>query len=239
MFCDFDVSRETSKSQNNVRGERKLEKKSGIALPETLSIDFGKMETIIKKMWGNPAEKVYPLRHYALLLHSWSGRMSLVSQKDRDLLPTKHFLPALAMVPVIKSLPHENILDFGSGGGLPGIPLKIMLPETNFILLESRRRRANFLREVVRKLGLDGIEVVNERWENWKPVVEGVDLIVSRAVGRPEKILRLVGPFLRPYGAMLVNLDRGSAQETKVDAPLLLKSEVSWSGGKTWLGLLG
>ena len=215
------------------------EEKGGIVLPESLGVDFGKMEAIIKNMWGYPEEKVDRLRHYALLLHGWSGRMSLVSQKDRDLLATKHFLPALAMVSLIKSLPHESILDFGSGGGLPGIPLKIMLPEANFILLESRRRRANFLREVVRKLGLDGIEVVNQRWENWKPAIEGVDLIVSRAVGKPEEVYRLVKPFLRPYGAMLVNLARESAREAKAEAPLFLKSEVKWDGGGAWLGLLG
>ena len=215
------------------------EGKGGLVLPMSLDADFSKMEVIIKNMWECTEEKVASLRHYACILHNWSGQMSLVSRKDRDLLPTKHLLPALAMVPLLKSLPHDSILDFGSGGGLPGIPLKIMLPESHFILLESRRRRANFLREVVRKLGLEGVEVVNQRWEDWEPAIEGVDLIVTRAAGNPGEVFRLVKPFLRPYGAMLVNLGRKSEGKSRAEPPLLLTTEVNWDRGGTWLGLLG
>ena len=209
-----------------------------IILPRGLSGDFNKMRGIIKKKWGDSEKRIYLLRSYASLLYGWSGRMNLISPKDRYQLATKHFLPALAMAPVVESLPHEKVLDFGSGGGLPGIPLKIMLPETDFILLESRRRRANFLREVVRKLGLKGVEVVNERLGDWNP--KGVDLIVSRAVGKPEEVFSQVSPYLHRHGGVLVSLSQeGKPERERGKPPFLLKKKVCWDGGETWMGLLG
>lgn len=151
-------------------------------------------------------ESWHQLNEYAELLYFWSGRMNLVSREDRGCLGTKHLLAALMMLPVISVLPVRILLDVGSGGGLPGIPLKIALPKIKIYLLESRRRRVSFLREVVRRLGLKKVEVVNCRLEEWNGPRDSIDLITSRAVARPEKLLTMVRPFLSPHGNVLTSL---------------------------------
>lgn len=108
------------------------------------------------------------------------------------------------MVPVVASIPRRLVVDIGSGAGFPAIPLKIALPDSYFILVESRRKRAHFLKEVVRSVGLDRIEVVNERIENLNPV--GADLVTARAVAPPEDLLSLVQKHLSPHGWILSTL---------------------------------
>jgi len=100
-------------------------------------------------------------------------------------------------------------MDLGSGAGFPAIPLKIAFPDTYFTLVESRRKRAHFLREVVRSVRLDRIEIVNERIESLSPV--GADLVTARAVASPEKLLALVQRHLSPHGWIISTLGKDAA----------------------------
>ena len=117
------------------------------------------------------------------------------------------------MVPVVSSLPNRVILDLGSGAGFPAIPLKVALPDSYFILVESRRKRANFLKEIIRSVGLDRIEVVNDRIEDWGGRQGGVDLITARAVAAPGKMLELVQDYLSPHGWVLTSLSEDTAAD--------------------------
>ena len=105
------------------------------------------------------------LARYADLLFRWSQRVNLISSGDRTQISAKHLLPSVALRQLILTVPHTAVWDVGSGGGLPGIPLAITLPEARFLLVESRRRRASFLREVIRRLSLKNSSVLNERLE--------------------------------------------------------------------------
>ena len=155
-------------------------------------------------------EDIWPkLEIYLHLLSQWSRRINLVSRRDWSVVATKHLRQALTMVPVVVSLPHRLVMDLGSGAGFPAIPLKIALPDTYFILVESRRKRAHFLKEVVRSVGLDRIEVVNERIESLSPV--GADLVTARAVASPDKLLALVQRHLSPHGWILSTLGKDAA----------------------------
>lgn len=167
------------------------------------------------------------LGEYAHLLYTWSSRMSLISREDREFLTTRHLVPALRWLPLMACLPHRSLLDFGSGGGLPGIPLKIALPETWVYLVESRRRRANFLREVVRRLKLVKIEVVNSRLEDWEGVEGGVDIIASRAVMPALQLGRVARPYLSPHGSMMIHLGEG---DSRVDTHLVKEKRERWAG---------
>ena len=147
------------------------------------------------------------LEGYAGLLHRWSQRSSLISSRDRAIIPEKHIFPSLVLRQIIMSVPNRVVWDLGSGAGLPGIPLAITLPETSFLLIESRRRRASFLREVIRRLSLGNAFVFHERLE---PDSEGLpggspkaDVVLSRAAFRPDQMRsRLKGRT--QHGAFLI-----------------------------------
>ena len=132
------------------------------------------------------------LEGYAGLLYRWSQRLSLISSGDRAIIPEKHIFPSLALRQIIMSVPNRVVWDLGSGAGLPGIPLAITLPETSFLLIESRRRKASFLREVIRRLSLGNAFVLHERLE---PDSEGLpggspkaDVVLSRAAFGPDQM---------------------------------------------------
>ncbi len=88
-------------------------------------------------------------------------------------------------------------MDVGSGAGFPGIPLKIIAPKKEIILVEPQRKKANFMREVIRTLKIDGMEVIEERAEKIDPRMIGLfSEVVTRAVGSPDLFLRISFPLL-------------------------------------------
>ena len=179
-----------------------------IQLPSEIREDFDQLKR--KEILSCSFEDVWPkLEIYLYLLSRWSKKVSLVSRQDWSVLATKHLRQALMMVPVVASSPRRLVMDLGSGAGFPAIPLKIALPDSYFMLVESRRKRAHFLREVVRSVGLDRIEVVNDRIENLNPV--GADLVTARAVASPDKLLDLVRRHLSPHGWILSTLEKDAA----------------------------
>jgi 16S rRNA (guanine527-N7)-methyltransferase len=151
------------------------------------------------------------LSTYIRLLHRWSAQVNLVSQDDRAVLATKHLRTAVDAATLAQAVPHRTILDIGSGAGIPGVPLAICLPESRVYLVESRRRRAHFLREIIRRLDLIGVKVVPARAEAWSgPGGGGVDLVTARAVAPVPQLLALATPHLAPWGGLLTTLPSGS-----------------------------
>lgn len=146
---------------------------------------------------------------YAAILSRWAPTTNLVSLGDLPLLATHHLLPSLSLRETLRTVCHDRIVDVGSGAGLPGIPLAVTLPESTFWLVESRRRRASFLRQVARSIGLPNVEVVHARVEAWEPEVL-VDCAVSRAVGSGDQLSTLTRGCLAPHGALLVTLSPSS-----------------------------
>ncbi len=124
------------------------------------------------------------MKSYSDLLYEASFKLNLVSPADRDVLFSRHIWRALSMGTHIKSIPNETILDVGSGSGIPAIPLKIYHPMSRFYLVESRRKRANFLKYVIRKLHLKEITVINSRVEDWDDDVVA-DIVTARSVANP------------------------------------------------------
>ena len=178
-----------------------------IELPSEIRDDFDQLKR--ERVLSCSLEDFWPqLEIYLHLLSQWSRRINLVSRRDWSVLATKHLRQALTMAPVVASIPRQLVMDLGSGAGLPAILLKIALPDSHFVLVESRRKRAHFLREVVRSAELDRIEVVNDRIENLSPV--GADLVTARAVASPEKLLDLVQRHLAPHGWILSTLGKNA-----------------------------
>jgi 16S rRNA (guanine527-N7)-methyltransferase len=122
---------------------------------------------------------------YVETLLLWRQRLSLTSAKTAREIVLDHILDSLHLVPFLKA--GCRVADIGSGAGFPGVPLAIACPQASFVLVESRRKRANFLREVARRINLLNVEVVEKRAEELRlGLPQPFDLVVSRAVGPPQ-----------------------------------------------------
>src|SRR3954466_4534274 len=115
------------------------------------------------------------------LYELWNNQINVISRKDIDQLFERHVLHSLGIAKVMPFLPGESVLDVGTGGGFPGIPLAILFPETNFYLVDSIGKKIKVVQEVAKALGLKNLRAAHTRAEQ---VDEQFDFVVSRAVTR-------------------------------------------------------
>ena len=150
-------------------------------------------------MLGLPAMLAPRLLEYLALLQRWNATYNLTAIRDPREMLTKHLLDSLAMHAY---LGNERLADLGTGPGLPGIPLAIALPALSVTLVESNGKKARFLREAVRVLGLGNARVVESRAES---VAEpgAFDSITARALDSLSGILAVGGHLLTPGGRLL------------------------------------
>lgn len=129
-----------------------------------------------------PQLSQHQLDQYELLAKeflSWNEKINLISRKDTDNIFEHHILHSLAIAKVCKFKPQCEIMDIGTGGGFPGLPLAIMFPETKFYLVDSIGKKIKVVQALVEALGLKNVEAEQIRAEN---VNRQFDFIVSRAV---------------------------------------------------------
>ena len=113
------------------------------------------------------------------LYHDWNEKINVISRKDIDSLYTKHVLHSLGIAKIMKFEPGTYVLDVGTGGGFPGIPLAILFPETRFYLIDVIAKKIKVVQGVAEALGLKNVKAEQIRAENVKG---DFDFIVSRAV---------------------------------------------------------
>jgi 16S rRNA (guanine527-N7)-methyltransferase len=113
------------------------------------------------------------------LYNTWNSRINVISRKDISQLYERHVLHSLAIGKFIKFIPGSKILDVGTGGGFPGIPLAILLPDVNFHLIDSVGKKIKVVNQISSSLGLKNVTTEQIRLENLKTKY---DFIVSRAV---------------------------------------------------------
>ncbi len=138
--------------------------------------------SLIKKYFPNLTEK--QLQQFGQLqeLYSfWNSQINVVSRQDIENLYEKHILHSLGIAKVMKFKPGTEILDVGTGGGFPGIPLAILFPDCQFHLVDSIGKKIKVVTEVSQAIGLTNLTAQHERAEN---VANDYDFIVSRAVTR-------------------------------------------------------
>jgi 16S rRNA (guanine527-N7)-methyltransferase len=121
------------------------------------------------------------------LYKNWNSKINVVSRKDIDELTIRHVLHSLGIAKVQEFKPNSNILDIGTGGGFPGIPLAILFPESNFHLVDSIGKKIKVVQEIADELGLKNVKAEQIRAEE----VKGrFDFIVSRAVTRMDDFVK-------------------------------------------------
>ncbi|MBC61017.1 MAG: 16S rRNA (guanine(527)-N(7))-methyltransferase RsmG [Zetaproteobacteria bacterium] len=126
-------------------------------------------------------DKWVRLQEYCELLREWNAKINLVSRKDTDRLETKHLAHCLTITQFLRLMPKARLLDVGTGGGLPGIPLAICYPQAHFTLIDSIGKKVMVVEDMIQKLGLNNIEVRRGRVEEL-PRKRRYDFVIGRAV---------------------------------------------------------
>jgi len=169
----------------------------------------------------DPSSFVHHMEIFLDILAKWNARINLTSEKQPERILERHVFDSLQYARALK--PGQKVLDIGSGAGFPGFPLKFLYPDLDLFLVESQKKRCNFLQTVVRELDLIKITVVESRAEKLAQdttIAGTFDTVILRAVGDLDYCLNLGEPFLKPDGRLAVkkgtgepiNLDPSSSQ---------------------------
>ena len=142
---------------------------------------------IIKKYFPDLTEKqLDQFSQLPELYQEWNAKINVISRKDVDNIEGRHILHSLALVPVVRFRAGADILDLGTGGGFPGIPLAIFYPEVNFHLVDGTAKKIRVVQEIVDALGLKNVKVEQIRAEEIKK--KRYDFVVCRAVASIDKL---------------------------------------------------
>ena len=138
------------------------------------------------------------LLDYLALLQKWNKVYNLTAVREAPRMVSQHLLDCLAVAPHVGA---AAILDVGSGAGLPGIPLALVLPDSRVTLLEANQKKAAFLKQAQIELKLGNVEVVCERVEAWRPG-QRYEIVVSRAFSDLAEFVKLAGRHVAPGGRL-------------------------------------
>ena len=142
---------------------------------------------VLKTFFPELSDKQLDLfEQLAPLYRDWNEKINVISRKDIDNLYERHVLHSLSIGKVVRFLPGAEILDLGTGGGFPGIPLAILFPETRFHLIDGTGKKIRVVQEVVEALGLKNVTAQQVRAEELK---RQFDFVVTRAVADLDQLL--------------------------------------------------
>ncbi|MDH4206865.1 MAG: 16S rRNA (guanine(527)-N(7))-methyltransferase RsmG, partial [Desulfobacteraceae bacterium] len=168
-------------------------------------------------------QKIEKFAIHALELMKWNQKTNLTAITDPFEVAVKHFLDSIVPVQIIP--PNASLFDIGSGGGFPGIPLKISLPSLSVTLIDASRKKVSFLKHIIRILELKNIDALHVRAEEFakKPGVEKkYDVIISRALSSMTTFAMTALPFLKKEGVIIAM--RGNVSGNEIQ---LLRSSIN------------
>jgi len=131
-------------------------------------------------------DQIKKLEALPALYKDWNEKINLISRKDIDNVEERHILHSLSIVKYLRFKENAVVLDLGTGGGFPGVPLAIVFPDTKFVLLDARNKKLLVINDIVEKLNITNVKTVHARIEDHK---DQYDFIVTRAVASMSKLL--------------------------------------------------
>lgn len=149
------------------------------------------------------AQEIEKFKKYKSLLKEWNEKINITAIKDDNEIDIKHFLDSLTIITTDYIKDKHNIIDVGTGGGFPGLPLKIMNNNVNLVLLDSLNKRINFLNEVIKNLKLQNVKALHGRAEDYgkNPTYrEKFDIATARAVAPLNILCEYCLPFVKVGG---------------------------------------
>jgi 16S rRNA (guanine527-N7)-methyltransferase len=145
------------------------------------------MISIIHKYFSDLNEmQVRQFEQLGPLYKEWNQKINVVSRKDIDHIYTHHILHSLSIAAFVQFLPEANVLDLGTGGGFPGVPLAILYPETQFMLVDGTGKKIKVVQEICEEIGLKNVEAKQIRAEEIKN--RKFDFVVTRAVAKTHQL---------------------------------------------------
>jgi 16S rRNA (guanine527-N7)-methyltransferase len=160
---------------------------------------------------------------YLDLILKWSKSADLTASSDPNEIKNKHFDDSAAVVPFLEGV--KTLIDIGSGAGFPGIPIKIECPEIMVTLLDSRRKKINFLRQVIFELNLSGIEAIQGRAEDPEFFRSHgpFDAVISRATWPLNLFLEIADPYYTNEGRLIAMKGPKIKEELRQARPMIDK----------------
>ena len=152
------------------------------------------MELIRKYFPGISRQQSLQFTALMEILPRLNEKVNIISRKDIDHLEERHILHSLAIARKFSFGPHTTVLDAGTGGGFPGIPLAILFPEAHFILVDSTAKKIRIVGEIIQYLGLERVTPI---WKRLEEMATIADFVVSRAVAPLPALYDLTGSLIR------------------------------------------
>lgn len=166
------------------------------------------------------------LEDYEQELDKWNERYSLTAIHEPEKVRVKHFLDSFTPMLVMKNTPVKKIIDIGTGAGFPGIPLKILMPDTEMLLVDSVNKKTEFCQQIINRLNLRGITAIHDRVEHLarqESYREQFDWAVARAVAQLPTLSEYMLPFVKIGGRMLaMKGDQGPIETQKAVSAISL-----------------
>jgi len=177
-------------------------------------------------------EQVNSFFIYLTELKKWNQKMNLTAIRDERDMIIKHILDSLSYLRGLDTTQSKRLLDIGSGAGFPALPIKIAHPGISTILVESIKKKASFLRHILRKLKLDEVEVVDKRVETLFDIYKAAfDIVTVRALTDIKSAISVGSAFLKPGG--LIILSRGPEEflnkQDLIKLPVTLEKRLEFS----------
>ncbi len=182
---------------------------------------MNKLRELLEARFIDLTDKEYQdLSDFKDLVLKWNKKFNITAITESDEFDLKHLLDCLLLLKCPQMTKAKTIVDVGTGGGFPGIPMKITMPEADFTLVDSMNKRIRFIQVVIEELGLEKIKALHARSEELsrdKPYRDGFDVCVSRAVASLDTLCEYCLPLVKP-GGYFISMKGSKAQEELEEA---------------------